>query len=243
MKLLKKSALFAFLTAAGMRLWAAEGILDYNRFMREIEPIITTTTFASPGPTNMSCYSCHGISTHPAFTAFPLVLGQSRDNFTETVLRVDISAPDTSLLLLKPLALAAGGAQHGTGIKDGGEQFPTTQNGHYRVIQQWIVDATRANVGARVSRSEAYPNPFRYETKIVYILTTEAEEAEVTIFSMDGRILRRFDGTTRVGANLITWDGRDADLEPLPTGVYVYAVKAKFETGTFIYKGSCVYTP
>ncbi len=243
MKLLKKSTLFVFLAAAPFRLWAANGILDYDRFMRDIEPIITTTTFSSPGPTQMSCFSCHGISTHAAYTAFPLVLGQSRANFTEAARQVSIEDPDVSLLLLKPLALAAGGVPHGQLANDGGEQFSTTQSAHFRVIQQWIVDATRASVGARVTRSAAYPNPFRAETKIVYFLTTEAIETEVTLFSMEGRVLRRYDGTTRVGANFVTWDGRDEELEPLPTGVYVYQVRAKFDDGTFVHKGSCVYTP
>jgi hypothetical protein len=244
MKLLKKSTFFAFLAVAvPVVSQAAEGILDYDRFMRDIEPIITTRTFTSPGPTPMTCVSCHGVSTHPAFTAYPIVVGQSRDNFTETARRVSVADPDVSLLLLKPLALAAGGVPHGVAANDGGEQFPTTQDSTYATIQQWIVDATRASVGARVSRSAAYPNPFRFNTNIVYFLTTEALDVEVTLFSMEGRVLRRYPGTTHVGANLVNWDGRDADLEPLPTGVYVYSIRARFEDGTFVHKGSCVYTP
>lgn len=236
MKHLKKSASFLLLLAVAPALWAAEGILDYNRFMRDIEPIITTTTFASPAP-GTTCLSCHGISTHAAYTAYPLVLGQSRDNFTQTVTKVDVADPDTSLLLRKPLALAAGGFSHA------GEQFPNTQDTLYGIIQQWIVDATQSSVGARVSRSDAYPNPFRFETNIVYILTTPAIETEVSIYSMDGTFIRRYPGTNQVGANRVTWDGRDGDLEPLPTGVYFYSIRAKFETGTYVHKGSCVYTP
>lgn len=244
MKLLKKSASFLVLLAAVSSLKAAEGILDYNRFMRDIEPIITTTTFAGVGASSTSCLSCHGDTSHAAYATYPLVLGQSRDNFTQTAQRIDLNDPDTSLLLQVPLALAAGGtASHAPGLKGSGEQFPNTQDHNYRVIQQWITDATQSSVGARVSRSEAYPNPFRFDTKIVYILTTPAIETEVSIFSMEGRLLRRYPGTSRVGANYVTWDGRDSDLEPLPTGVYFYSIKARFSTGTYVHKGSCVYTP
>jgi hypothetical protein len=244
MKLLRKSICFGFLTwAAGGSLWAAQGILDYNRFMRDIEPIITTTTFTSPGPGAMTCVSCHGDTSNVAYSSFPIVIGQSRNNFTEVARRVQVDDPDTSLILVKPLAVAAGGVPHGLLGNDAGEQFPNTQDRFYSTIQQWIVDATRSNVGARVSKSEAHPNPFRFYTDIVYFLTTPAIEVEVTLFAMDGHTLRRFPGTTRVGANAVRWDGRDEDLEPLPTGLYIYSIRARFEDGTYIHKGSCVYTP
>jgi acetyltransferase-like isoleucine patch superfamily enzyme len=230
MKLLKKSTFFAFLAVAvPVVSQAAEGILDYDRFMRDIEPIITTRTFTSPGPTPMTCVSCHGVSTHPAFTAYPIVVGQSRDNFTETARRVSVADPDVSLLLLKPLALAAGGVPHGVAANDGGEQFPTTQDSTFATIQQWIVDATRASVGARVSRSAAYPNPFRFNTNIVYFLTTEALDVEVTLFSMEGHV--ELGDNVRIGANCVIRNARIASGARIHEFTHIDGEKAGASVG------------
>jgi hypothetical protein len=224
--------------------WGAEGILDFLRFMNEIEPLLTTRTYASPGPLPMTCASCHGDTNHAAYTAFPIVVGQTRNNYTETARRVSFDSPDTSILLLKPLALAAGGLPHGTCCNNGGEQFAnTTTDTAYIAIQSWIREATTATGGARISRTESYPNPFRFKTNIVYFLNTEAIQVDIRIFTFDGHEVRHFVGTAQVGANQVEWDGRDTEGEPLNTGVYFYSIKARFEDGTFIKAGRIVYTP
>jgi flagellar hook assembly protein FlgD len=162
----------------------------------------------------------------------------------ETARRVTLDAPDTSLLLLKPLAIAAGGVPHGLSGNNGGEQFVnTTTDQNYIAILQWIVDATQANQGARVSKTTAYPTPFRFTTNIVYFLTTEANQVDVRIYTYNGTEVQHYTGTTNIGANQVEWDGRANDLEPLATGVYFYSVKARFDDGTFIKTGRLVYTP
>lgn len=221
-----------------------EGILDYDRFMSEIEPLLLTETYASPGPTPMTCYACHGDVNNVAFSTFPLVVGDSRANFTEAARRIKLDQPDTSLLLLKPLAIAAGGVSHGVVANDGGKQFAnTTTDDAYITIANWIADATRASVGARVIRTEPYPNPFRYHTDIVYFLTTEALDVTVRIFTEGGHEVQSYDGTTNVGANRVRWDGRDKEALALPTGVYFYLVKAHFTDDTSTKTGRIVYTP
>ncbi len=223
---------------------AADGILDYERFMSEIEPLLTTTTYASPGPGLMSCYDCHGISSHPAFTVYPLFRGQPRRNFTETVREITIDNPDTSVLLLKPLHEAAGGIQHGTDtIKSGGRQFPNVDDDTYQIILNWIYDATRANKGARITKTQPHPNPFRYYTDIVYFLSTPANKVTVTLYTSSGHEIQSFPGTGVVGANKIRWNGRDEVGDPMPTGVYFYSVKAQFDDGEIVSTGRCVYTP
>lgn len=231
------------LFVCSQQIWSAEGILDYERFRTQIEPTLLTQTYTSPSA-GVTCYSCHGSTSNAAYTAFPLVLGQTRLNYIEAARRITLDAPDTSLLLLKPLALAAGGVPHGLMGNDGGEQFAnTTTDDHYALIFNWIVDATEANQGARVSKTLAYPNPFRTKTNIVYFLTTEAEHVDVRIFSYGGYEVQHFEGTTNIGANQVEWDGRASDLEPLATGVYFYSIKARFEDGTFIKTGRLVYAP
>lgn len=248
LKHMKRLILFAFCTLftamVARYVRSAEGILDYNRFISEIEPLLLTETYASPGPSPMTCFACHGDTSHAAFTAFPLRMNEPRQNFVEASRHVEVLSPDTSDLLLKPLAIAAGGTPHGLNANDGGEQFAnTTTDVAYRTIQQWIVDATRSSVGARITKTDPYPNPFRYGTNIVYFLTTEAEQVNVKIYSSNGFEVRHFTGTGNVGANRVFWDGRDADEEPLPTGVYFYSVKASFDNGTSLKTGRCVYTP
>lgn len=224
--------------------WSAEGILDYDRFMAEIEPLLITKTYASPGPSAMTCLACHGDASNVAYSSYPLTAGQSRRNFLETARRVKLDQPDVSLVLLKPLAIAAGGVPHGVVANDGGKQFSnTTTDQSYRAILEWVTDATRSSVGARVVRTDPHPNPFRTRTDLVYFLTTEALSAEVKIFTEGGHEVRRYPGTANVGANRVNWDGRDEAGEPLPTGVYFYSVKARFRDGTSIKTGRCVYTP
>ena len=219
----------------------AQGILDYDRFMSVIQPLLLTTTYDSPAP-GTTCFSCHGSTSSAAFANFPLYEGRPRDNFIETARKVKLDNPGTSLLLLAPLALTAGGTPHGNS-NQGGEQFPSTQFAAYQTILAWIVDATKSSVGARVTRTEPYPNPFRFTTDIVYFLSTSALEVEVTLFTSSGHELLSLAGTGLVGANKVTWDGRDEKREPLPTGIYFYTVKATFEDGTAVKTGKCVYTP
>ncbi len=179
-----------------------------------------------------------------AYSTYSLVMGDSRHNFIQSARRIKLDQPDVSLILLKPLAIAAGGVAHGMNANDGGKQFSnTTTDASYTAIFNWITDATRASVGARVIRTEPYPNPFRFNTNIVYFLTTEALNAEVAIFTESGYEVRRYLGTTNVGANRVMLDGRDEENEPLPTGVYFYLVRAQFQDGTSVKTGRCVFTP
>jgi hypothetical protein len=63
-----------------------------------------------------------------------------------------------------------------------------------------------------------YPNPYRYsenEGQQIYIEGLK-DDSTVHILSVDGRLIRRFD--TRGGR--VSWDGRDANGDRLPTGIY-----------------------
>ena len=119
-------------------------------------------------------------------------------------------------------------------------------------VRQWLRDAKAANVDpagiaalerllAALTRVEAppektvllanYPNPFNPETWIPYQLS-EAAEATVTIHSSDGKLVRTLElGQMPAGAysdkeRAAYWDGRNAQGEPVASGVYFYTLTA-----------------
>ncbi|MYE88033.1 T9SS type A sorting domain-containing protein [Candidatus Poribacteria bacterium] len=72
-----------------------------------------------------------------------------------------------------------------------------------------------------------YPNPFNPETWIPYSLAKDAEVL-ITIYDTKGTVVRRFD-LGHQGAGYYTdrtraayWDGRNANGEPVASGVYLY---------------------
>src|SRR5262245_44455610 len=103
--------------------------------MNEIEPLLITQTYSSPGPGLMSCIDCHGDPVNPAYSVYTLIAGQSRNNFTQTGEEIDLNNPALSLILRKPLQLAGGGtATHGTSGTNGGKPFANSANATYQTI-------------------------------------------------------------------------------------------------------------
>ena len=119
-------------------------------------------------------------------------------------------------------------------------------------VQQWLRDAKQANADpagiAALERLLAalihvaappketvllanYPNPFNPETWIPYQLS-EAAEVTVTIYAANGAVVRRLDlGHRRAGSyesrgRAAYWDGRNAQGEPVASGVYFYTLSA-----------------
>ena len=120
-------------------------------------------------------------------------------------------------------------------------------------VKQWIRDAKDANADpagiaalerllATLSRRDIpvpkktvllanYPNPFNPETWIPYQLA-EAAEVTVTIHASDGKRVRTLElGQVRAGvyqskSRAAYWDGRNAQGEPVASGVYFYTLQA-----------------
>ena len=120
-------------------------------------------------------------------------------------------------------------------------------------VRQWLRDAKAANadpVGiaalerllAALTRVEApppketvllanYPNPFNPETWIPYQLAAAAE-VTVTIHASDGKLVRTLElgqvpaGTYQSRSRAAYWDGRNAQGEPVASGVYFYTLQA-----------------
>ena len=82
-----------------------------------------------------------------------------------------------------------------------------------------------------------YPNPFNPETWIPYQLT-EPADVKLTIYDINGHAVRTLDlghqraGTYHGRSRAARWDGRNAQGEPVASGVYFYTLKAGDFTAT-----------
>ncbi|RKU37300.1 hypothetical protein C6495_02090 [Candidatus Poribacteria bacterium] len=119
-------------------------------------------------------------------------------------------------------------------------------------VHRWIRDAKAADADpagiaaleqllAALTRAEAppektvllanYPNPFNPETWIPYQLS-EAAEVTVTIHSSDGKLVRTLAlgqlpaGIYQTRTRAAYWDGRNAQGEPVASGIYFYTLTA-----------------
>ncbi len=120
-------------------------------------------------------------------------------------------------------------------------------------VQRWIRDAKEANADpASIAALERlltalnrrdlpvpketvllanYPNPFNPETWIPYQLA-EAAEVQVSIYSADGKLVRELKlgqvpaGIYQNRSRAAYWNGRNAQGEPVASGVYFYTLTA-----------------
>lgn len=76
------------------------------------------------------------------------------------------------------------------------------------------------------SLSQNYPNPFNPSTTIKYQI---AKNCFVTlkIYDLLGREMRTLiNESKKVGVYEISWDGKDKDDHSMPSGAYIYKIKA-----------------
>ena len=119
-------------------------------------------------------------------------------------------------------------------------------------VRQWLRDAKAAGADpagiaalerllTALTRAEAppsetvllanYPNPFNPETWMPYALS-ESAEVTVSIYALDGKLVRRLAlgqvpaGVYRSRSRAAYWDGRNAQGEPVASGVYFYTLQA-----------------
>ena len=82
-----------------------------------------------------------------------------------------------------------------------------------------------------------YPNPFNPETWIPYQLAKPAD-VTLTIYDIQGRVVRALDlghqraGMYRSRSRAAYWDGRNAQGEPVASGLYFYTFTAGDFTAT-----------
>ena len=116
--------------------------LDYDYFKSRVEPI-----FLTKRPDHARCYVCH-VESNNAFHLERLAAGaqswteeQSRRNFEMISILVNPGDPDTSRLLLHPLAPKGGGDV----FHSGGRQFSSKRDPAWRALAAWVNGATLAS--------------------------------------------------------------------------------------------------
>ena len=78
-----------------------------------------------------------------------------------------------------------------------------------------------------------YPNPFNPTTTIPLAVPAGAKNVDLTIYNMLGQPMRRvWTGPLAAGEHELTWDGRDAQGQPVAAGVYVYRLQVDEQTRT-----------
>ena len=70
-----------------------------------------------------------------------------------------------------------------------------------------------------------YPNPFTDDTTITCELTGAADEINIKIYSLSGRLVREFTEDATAGFMMIPWDGRDQNDEEIANGVYYCKIR------------------
>ncbi len=114
---------------------AAAPALDYAFFKAKVEPI-----FLQKRSGHTRCYFCH-VESNNALHLEKLLPGnstwtedQSRKNFAAVSKLVNAGEPDTSRLLLHPLAPEGGG----DAFHSGGRQFADKDDPAWKAIAAWI---------------------------------------------------------------------------------------------------------
>ena len=78
-----------------------------------------------------------------------------------------------------------------------------------------------------------YPNPFNPATTIPLAVPAGAKNVDLTIYNVLGQPMRQiWTGPLPAGEYELTWDGRDAQGQPVATGVYVYRLQVGEQTRT-----------
>ncbi len=70
-----------------------------------------------------------------------------------------------------------------------------------------------------------YPNPFARETTLCCELTAPADELEVKIYTLSGRLIRTLETLPTAGFIMLDWDGRDAEGVEVANGVYFAKIR------------------
>lgn len=102
---------------------------------------------------------------------------------------------------------------------------------HYLVDDLDLIDTVSIQDGepsafadALVSK-QSYPNPFNSQTKISYELQ-QGSAVQLSIFDSSGRLVRNLvDRYEYAGLYTVTWDGTNANGDPVDNGIYIYRLQ------------------
>jgi hypothetical protein len=89
----------------------------------------------------------------------------------------------------------------------------------------WIEDENNI-LQTEFSLSQNFPNPFNPRTNIRYSVSLN-DHVKITVFDLMGHEVKTLlDSKVSIGSGLVQWDGRNFRGEIVPSGVYIYSVKA-----------------
>lgn len=97
----------------------------------------------------------------------------------------------------------------------------------YQTLQKHDADFSPEETPFQIWDVHNYPNPLKRETTFTYLLSLDADEASITIYTTSGRVvnvLKEVSGNE--GYNEVMWEARDADGILLANGVYFYRIRA-----------------
>ena len=136
------AALAALATSTSIAMVKDAPKLDYEFFKSRVEPV-----FLTKRADHARCYVCH-VESNNAFHLERLSPGahewtdeQSHRNFEMLSILVNPGDPDTSRLMLHPLAPEGGGDVY----HSGGRQFASKHDPAWRTLAAWINGATLAS--------------------------------------------------------------------------------------------------
>jgi len=76
-----------------------------------------------------------------------------------------------------------------------------------------------------------HPNPSQDEILIRYLLP-HSNPAELSIYNIQGQLIRKLSLAIRPGESSLTYDGKDREGRPLPSGVYLLTLTTPQGTQT-----------
>jgi hypothetical protein len=123
-------------------------------------------------------------------------------------------------------------------------QMPTMEKGHHtmKIIafdsQNKVgIDSTSfviTNSGITdsadiyISKLLPYPNPYEYDGDLQFTFNlSERSDVTISIYTITGRKIQKFNATCQKGFNSVKWNGRDKDGDKLANNSYIYKIKAK----------------
>ncbi|HOP07403.1 MAG TPA: FlgD immunoglobulin-like domain containing protein [candidate division Zixibacteria bacterium] len=113
-------------------------------------------------------------------------------------------------------------------------QIPYSGDGTLSMTKAEIVDyqgrpyeiAYKSNLlPTSFSLEQNYPNPFNPNTTIGFALA-EASDYVLSIYNVEGKLVRNFNGSLPAGNHSVVWDGRSENGAAVASGVYFYRLDA-----------------
>ena len=91
----------------------------------------------------------------------------------------------------------------------------------------------RSTIGLEVAGFAPIPSPFSRSTHFRFVLSEDAGEAVVSVYTVTGRLIKRLSRPSPSrGTNVIAWNGRDEDGDRIAGGVYLVRLTVDAANGT-----------